>query len=424
MAGNRVGKTRTASGEVAIHLTGNYPRWWKGRRFDGPVRVWVGSETNEASRDIVQLALLGDPPGTGWIPKDLIHEKDPQYRQAGISNVVDTCRVRHRSGGWSMVAFKTYEQGRAKWQGTAQHLVWFDEEPPADIYTEGLTRTIDSKGMVMLTFTPLKGAGDVVHHFMDGGRGVFLINATWDDAPHLDPDEKDRLWESYPEHERNTRVKGIPMMGEGAVYPIADESIVVDAFSIPSHFRRICGIDFGISHAFAATWLAHDVDSDLVYVTDCWKITGQVPTQHEGAVRQRGGWIPVAWPHDGHIRDKGSGTPLAEQYRSVGMNLTPVSARYSNKTGGGQPREPVVNDILERMRTGRFKVFRHLEQWLEEKRLYHRKNGLIVLERDDIMSATQYGMMMLRFAETERKPYLPPAVQERYDPLAAFSKSR
>jgi hypothetical protein len=33
------------------------------------------------------------------------------------------------------------------------------------------------------------------------------------------------------------------------------------------------------------------------------------------------------------------------------------------------------------MQTGRLKVFDHLSDWLEEFRLYHRKNGRIVDER-------------------------------------------
>jgi len=423
VAANRVGKTRTASAEVGLHLTGWYPDWWEGRRFTRPVRCWVGSETNEASRDIVQNALLGDPVGTGWIPKRMIHPKDPSWRQAGISNVADTVRVKHASGGWSLLGFKTYEQGRARWQGTSQHLVWFDEEPPQDIYTEGLTRTLDAGGMVMLTFTPLKGPSDVVVHFMDGGAGIHLTNATWTQAPHLGEADRARLLSSYPEHERDTRARGIPMMGEGAVYPVPDEQIICEQFKVPDHFRRICGIDFGIGHNFAAVWLAYDADMDIVFVTDAWRVKGQTPAYHAAALKARGEQIPVAWPHDGHIRDKGSGTVLVEQYRAHDVNTLGMSARYENKTGGGQPREPAVMDILERMRTGRFKVFRHLEQWLEEKRMYHRKDGQIVAERDDLMSASQYGVMMIRFADSDRRPVMPASsADENYDPLSSFSR--
>jgi phage terminase large subunit-like protein len=40
--------------------------------------------------------------------------------------------------------------------------VWFDEEPPPDIYSEGLTRTNATGGITMITFTPLLGMSEVV----------------------------------------------------------------------------------------------------------------------------------------------------------------------------------------------------------------------------------------------------------------------
>jgi hypothetical protein len=69
---------------------------------------------------------------------------------------------------------------------------------------------------------------------------------------------------------------------------------------------------------------------------------------------------------------------------------------------GGNGVEAGILEMLERMQTGRFKVFRNLSDWFEEYRLYHRKDGLIVKLIDDLMSATRYAVMMKRFAEVER----------------------
>ena len=91
-------------------------------------------------------------------------------RAAGVPNALDSVTVRHRSGGLSTLLFKAYEQGRAKWQGDTLHGVWFDEEPPLDIYTEGLTRTHATGGIVMLTFTPLKGMSEVVRMYLADGQ--------------------------------------------------------------------------------------------------------------------------------------------------------------------------------------------------------------------------------------------------------------
>ena len=127
MAGNRVGKTYCGAVEVAYHATGLYPDWWDGKRIKArKIRIWVGSQTTEASRDICQRELLGglgEDLGTGAIPRDKIIDR-PTIRQAGLRDVVDTVKVRHENGGISEITFKTYEQGWKKWMGAAPHVVW------------------------------------------------------------------------------------------------------------------------------------------------------------------------------------------------------------------------------------------------------------------------------------------------------------
>ncbi len=168
MAGNQLGKTYSGAAEAAIHLTGQYPDWWAGRRFDKPVRFWAGSETNEVTRDGAQRLLVGEPKdesqwGTGLIPQAALLD---WTRRQGVPDALDGVMVRHSSGGVSILGFKSYDMGRTKWQGETLDGVWFDEEPPSDIYFEGLTRTNATNGMVYLTFTPLKGMSDVVHQFI------------------------------------------------------------------------------------------------------------------------------------------------------------------------------------------------------------------------------------------------------------------
>lgn len=168
MAGNQLGKTVAGSAEWAYHLTGRYPDWWAGRVFEEPGRYWAAGETRVSTRDTIQKLLVGEPEkelewGTGMIPGDDIVDT---ARAMGVANALDSITVKHVSGGTSTLLFKAYEQGRAKWQGDTLNGVWFDEEPPLDIYTEGLTRTNATDGMVMLTFTPLKGMSDVVQAFL------------------------------------------------------------------------------------------------------------------------------------------------------------------------------------------------------------------------------------------------------------------
>ncbi len=173
MAANRVSKTLGGGGyETACHLTGEYPHWWEGRRFDGPVRAWAAGRTNETTRDIIQTTLLGEivhrgqrklTSGTGVVPGDALGVTT--WKQ-GVQDLVDTIQVKHVTGGWSTLGLKAYQQGRGSFEGTAQHVIWLDEEPPADVYGECLIRTATTHGIIMLTFTPLEGLSTVVLQFM------------------------------------------------------------------------------------------------------------------------------------------------------------------------------------------------------------------------------------------------------------------
>jgi len=405
ISGNRVGKTWSACAEDAFHLIGEYPDWWEGRVFDKPITAWVVAVTNETSRDVLQKILLGKPTGTGLIPGDKI--KKISYRQAGVSDVVDTVQVEHKNG-ISLCTFKTYEQGWRKFMGAAPEVIHLDEEDDGfKIYTECRTRLITSKGIMYSTFTPLLGETDLVRHFAndtDPKSGKFMVTATWDDVPHLLEDDKVQLLKSYPEHERDARKFGIPMMGEGRVFTIAESEYVIDPVSIPKHWARLCGIDFGIDHPAAAGWIAWDRDTDTVYVYDCYRKAGETPPYHASAIRQRGLWIPVSWPHDGLNREKGGGRQLKDLYEDEGLNMLPMSARYDKDKGGGQPVEPIVMEVLERMQTGRLKVFSTCIPFLDEARNYHRKDGKIVDKRDDTLKSVFYALMMKRYAIPEYRP--------------------
>lgn len=174
MAGNQLGKTLAGGAEWAMHLTGRYPNWWKGKIFTKPVRMWAAGVTGESTRDNPQRVLVGPPQqqeawGTGLIPGDAIEDT---IMGRGIANGLDAIVVRWGGGGdaapgESVLSFKSYEKGREKWQGETLEGVWYDEEPPLDIYSEGLTRTNTTGGIAIVTFTPLQGMSDVVLQFLN-----------------------------------------------------------------------------------------------------------------------------------------------------------------------------------------------------------------------------------------------------------------
>lgn len=396
MAGNQLGKTYSAAGETAMHLTGRYADWWEGKRFTHPTVGWAGSLTSQGTRDTVQRLLLGQPGlwGTGLIPKDCI--VDIKRAAHGVPDAVESVTVRYTSGGLSHLTFKTYDQGRERWQGTTLDFVWFDEEPPYELYTEGVTRTNATKGIVYMTFTPLLGMSNTVKRFLvEKAPGTHVTHMTIADAEHYTEEERAAIIAAYPEHERKARADGIPMLGSGAVFPVAEEMIAVEPFALPDYWPRLVGIDFGWNHPFAAAWIAVDPDSDVVYVTDCYRQKEATPAIHSAAIRSKGPWIPVAWPHDGLQHDKGSGQTLAQQYKEAGLNMLGTKACWPD---GSNSVEAGIMEMLDRMQTGRLKVFRHLADWFEEFRMYHRKDGRLVKEADDILSATRYAIMMKRYA--------------------------
>ena len=406
MAGNQLGKTLAGAAEAAMHLTGLYPDWWKGHRFTKQIVMLAGSESYELTRDGVQRLLVGPPPneddwGTGYIPAAAIVDRT---RRSGVSNALDSVSVKHVSGGVSSLLFKAYEQGRGKWQANTVDYVWFDEEPPEDVYYEGITRTNATRGLIAVTFTPLKGMSAVVaRYLLEESDDRSVTRMTIEDADHYTPEDRAKIIASYPAHEREARTKGVPSMGSGRIFPIEESLIVVEPFVIPAIWPQINGIDFGWDHPFAATRCAWDRDNDVFYVIGEYRQREASPIIHSASIKPWGDWIPVAWPHDGLQHDKGSGEQLAAQYRTQGLNLTAERATFDDGTNGV---EAGVSDMLQRMQTGRWRVFSTCQSWLEEFRLYHRADGQIVKERDDLLSASRYALMMKRFASV-KQPNLP-----------------
>lgn len=406
MAANQVGKTLGGAAETSMHLTGAYPSWWRGRRWDRPIRALAGSESTELTRKGVQRLLLGMPEdesawGTGYIPGDSIIKWS---RRHGTPNTVESVSVRHESGGASVLSLPSYDQGRTKWQADTVDMVWFDEEPPDDVYSEGLTRTNATGGMVFMTFTPLKGMSEVVSRFLlepSPSRNVTQMSI--EEAPHYSPEQIAQIIASYKPHELEARTKGTPILGSGRVFPIEEERIKCDPFQIPGHFAQIGAMDFGWDHPFAAVKLAWDRDTDTIYVTSCYRVREETPLVQAAALKPWGSmsmrndvqWLPWAWPHDGLQHDKGSGEQLAEQYRRQGLRLTRKHATFEDGTNGF---EAGIMEMYGRMKIGKLKVFSNLTEWFEEFRLYHRKDGQVVKLRDDLMSSTRIGIMMKRKA--------------------------
>jgi len=381
MAANRVGKTEGGAYEVACHLTGEYPDWWVGKRFNQPVNALVAGETGKLVRDSIQSKLLGPAgyQGTGMIRGSAIMDK---RSKSGIPDAVDVAYIRHSTGGPSILQFQSYDQGREAFQSTERDIIWFDEEPPIAVYSEGLIRTMTTNGIVISTFTPLKGVSETVISLQDKHTQglISLTIATWDDAPHLSEKDKADMMASLPPHQRDARSKGVPALGSGAVYQVPERDIICEPFDIPEHFKKLYGLDVGWNNT-AACWGALDPESGVIYVTSDYKRGQAEPAVHAAAIRARGPWMTGAIDPASRGRSQHDGEQLINLYRVQELKL--MLADNAVEAG--------VFDVYERLSTGRIKVFKTCSQFFEEYRLYRRdERGKIVKQNDHIMDAFRY----------------------------------
>lgn len=416
IAANRVGKTEGIGAyETTLHLTGRYPEWWKGKRFSKPISAWVAGDTTQTTRDIVQAKLLGkmhrDPGepvtkavgvGTGMIPADAIKSTKPK---AGVPDAIEVVYVRHVSGGLSVLTFKSYEQGRESFQGTEQDLVWLDEECDEGIYNECLMRTMATGafagGIMLLTFTPLRGWSEVVDRFLDAKSAKdsarFVVQIGWDDAPHLSVLEKVGMLAKLPPHERESRSKGIPRLGSGAIYPVDFDLLKEDPLEIPKHWPRGYALDVG-QHT-AAVWAAYDRQADVLHLYAEYKRDDADISVHAGAIKAKGDWIPGFIDPAANGRSQTDGQRVIELYRKQGL----IVSNADNAVEAG------LYDVWERMVSGRLKIFASLSNLFGELRLYRRdEKGRIVKKNDHLCDCLRYVTRAIANLVVQPAPKGPP----------------
>lgn len=374
LAGNRCGKTLAGAAETVMHLTGLYPEGWCGVQFDGPIEAWAASVTTEATRDILQPLYLS------FIPPERLLKT---VLRRGVGGAVDQLSIQHVSGGISTLGFKSYDQGREKFQGTARHVIHLDEEPEIGIYEECLLRTLTVQGHMLLTMTPLLGMTSLCQSFLqaEAGSGKAVVQATWADAPHLSAADQSRLQHSLRPGELEARMNGVPSIGSGRIYPVKETEVTVPRFAVPDYYKQAFGIDFGWTNPTAIVWGAYDHDQDVIYLTDVYQRSQMAPAEHAQRIHQAGEWIPGVCDPSGQSAHQADGQNLIEMYRQHGVSLT--LADNSVESG--------LMQVLERLQTGRLKVFEDLTPWLEEFRLYRRNaQGRVVKTHDHLMDATRY----------------------------------
>jgi phage terminase large subunit-like protein len=382
MAANRVGKTIAGAFEATCHLTGLYPEWWEGRRFEQATDGWACGNTSQTTRDVVESVLLGKSAGLGIIPADRIVQT---VAGRSLTGSVETVWVRHVSGKNSKLGFKTYEQGRRSFEGEAKDFIWCDEEPPMDVYTEMLYRLLTTKGLIWTTFTPLLGMSEVVSRFLESPEdperdSKYVVQAGWKDVPHLDAEERRQLAANTPAYQVKARTEGEPALGAGAIYPIDESEIVVPDALIPEEWPRAYGMDVGWKRT-AVVWGACNPASGVIYLySEHYQGQGE-PASHAAAIRARGEWIPGVIDPACLGSSQIDGRNLMQVYRQLGLHL--LAAENAVEAG--------LLEVWNLLISGRLKVMASLTNWIREFRKYHRdEKGKIVKQDDHLMDATRY----------------------------------
>lgn len=425
LCANQVGKTTAALTELTYHLTGLYPDWWEGHRYTLANTWWVCGVTQKDVKDVLQERLLGPVGefGTGFIPKHLLDFsslKDAKKAETPITSF----RVKHVSGGYSVVTFKSYEQGRESFQGKPGISVLLDEEPPISIYTEASIRAAVGDTRVLLTFTPLKGISDTVMNFLGdedimSAKGElapsrYLVRAGWDDTPHLTPEKKAALLLTIPEFQRDSRTKGIPSLGSGAIFPVAESTWSVEPFEIPKHWPRAYGFDVG--RFSACVWIAYDRDSSTYYAyAEALQVEG-APSTMAATIQARGKWIRGAIDTAARGRGATDGQNLYQMYQDLGLRIQNADKAV----------EAGLFHMLDLFTQGRLKVFSTCKKLIEELRMYRRdEKGNIVKKNDHLCDAFRYAVFTsdrILWNEVEAEAILNPTAYE-YTPPPTYADS-
>lgn len=211
----------------------------------------------------------------------------------------------------------------------------------------------------------------------------YMVNAGWDDVPHLDDTTKRQLLAATPPHLRDARSKGSPSMGAGAIYPIPLEEVTVKPFEIPPFWRRGYGFDVGWNRT-AAVWLAEDpTDGTLYAYTEHYQ--GQaIPAIHAMAIKARGDWMKGAIDPASRGRDQNEGKQLFVTYETLGLKIIPAD----NSVEAG------IYEVWSRLSVGRLRFFSTLQNLPSEYRIYRRdERGKIVKKNDHLMDALRYGVL-------------------------------
>jgi phage terminase large subunit-like protein len=416
LAANRIGKTVSTCYETAMHLTGLYPDWWQGHRFEGAITAMVAGEGWSQVAMVLQNELLGtqdvkitEQLGTGAIPRYCIIKDTMRNDGANCLGV----EVRHITGAKSYLLFANYTQEVRQMQGFKLNLAVFDEQPPDDFFSEIVTRTATTQGQVLCSFTPLKGLNGLVSKFWNREDGYDFIRVSWDDVPEYDPwhepfllkETRLQLERDYLPHEREARIAGKPVMGKGAVFQIRDWPTYKTGdynFREMPNIHRVISLDLGlVNDKTVISLLYWDPHEQMAFLHRQIVVQGveeAVPTQYiNHLLRPEVFGCPIVLPADAstpgrYTMSSSSIRELFEQYelnvwQKPIMNPPDSQGRVTNHKSYG------INQMRQMLEFGTLMVNENCVDFIREAQNYYVDEQGRFSDPDDCIDSARYGLL-------------------------------
>jgi phage terminase large subunit-like protein len=304
-------------------------------------------------------------------------------------------------------------------QGTAKHVIWIDEECDHDVFTECRLRTMTVRGIMIVTFTPLKGLTSLAKFLMyePDAEVVRHIIIGWDDVPHLTEEDKRNMSTGLLPHEIEARRTGLPSMARGLIYPFQDSQILVKPFELESHWPGFIGLDVGYTAPTAGGLLRYDPMARVTYLVAEHYETQRLTAFHASAIKNRFGNFPIRIDPNANRRER-DGETIIKEYKDEFGEAWEVKNANNRVTAG-------ISKLYSAMATGRFKVFNTCRNWISEWRNYTWAEGARseegnpepVKKDDHLMDATRYGYQDIEEAQPPRLSRLAAHPLPTWDPL-------
>jgi len=416
LAANRIGKTVSTCYETAMHLTGEYPAWWTGYRFDQAITAMVAGEGWSQVAMVLQNELLGtqdvkikDALGTGAIPRDCLVLETMRSDGANCMGI----EVKHKSGGKSYLVFANYTQEVRQMQGFKLNLAVFDEQPPDDFFSEIVTRTATTQGKILCSFTPLKGLNGLVSKFWNREEGYDFIRVAWTDVPEYDPwgepfllnTTRAQLERDYLPHEREARIAGKPVMGQGAVFQIRDWPTYTTGdynFREMQDIQRVIALDLGLVNDRTVIslmyWHPYEREAWLHRQICVTGLEEANPTNYiNHLLRPEVFGTPIVLPADGGTagRYTMSALSLRELFEQYELNVDPkpimnppdAQGRVTNHKAYG------INVMRQMLEAGTLHINANCVDFLREAQNYFVDPQGRFSDPDDTIDSARYAIM-------------------------------